>query len=153
MFRRGVKGELPAWLLIPNRIGARSKGLSPGRARCFLQKCTVTNFSLFRKPKQIPWCPVPSLCTTAQPHTRLSASAPLYGTGRWSSGDKGCPGSLRISLIQSPFYSPPFFGVQRIARGSEPDMILSTIEERYRSVNGGWVGGIRSLPTPWAHRL
>ena len=66
------------------------------------------------------------------------------------------PQMLEISqnfLNPAPNLHPPFFDGQRPAQAPEQDMSLFAIEERYRSVNGGWVGGILALLTPWAHRL
>ena len=101
-----------------------------GRARYFLQKCTVTNNIRSGKTSNIPRRPWYTLCATSQTHTRLSASAPLCPSGQWPSGATSASNYLRISLIWSPFYLPPFFDGQRPAQSSEQDMSLSTIEER-----------------------
>ena len=139
---------------LPNRIGARSTGRCPGACTVLSAKVYyVTNLICFGKSSNIPRRLGYTLYAASQTHTRLSASAPLCPSGQWPSGATKSPSHPRISLIWPPIYSPPFFDGQRPAPGPEPDISLSTIEERYRSVNGGQVGGILGLLTPWTPRL
>ena len=128
--RGGKKNQIGRLVVFPMRIYARSMGWYPGACTALSAKvCYVTNISLRSgKPAKIPWRAHTSLCTNAQPHTRLSASAPLCRTGRWSSGEDSCSGNPRISLTRSQFHSTPICYGQDTAPGLEPDMGQDVIQ-------------------------
>jgi len=149
----GYKRNWAAWLFVPTELAPGPGDNVLGHARCFLQKCTVTHFSFRSKSKKILQCPVPSLCTAAQSHTRLCASAPLYRTGRRSSGVKRCTRFLRVSLPLSPFDLPPFCCVLSTDPGLEPHMGQAATQKGTDPSNGGRVGGTPGILTPQSHRL